>query len=559
MSKVSRHTKGEVISFCNATFQGWYRFLVIILLFFSAVGLSNQSFAGTRSSIKKSFYLLRQRCVQTLEDQSLLSSRKNVKELSGRCLEFQKKHPVSVYATRALYLSGMLWEGLYTHTKYVSDWNESLKTYGKVVALYPNSWLADDALFRSGVLYLRMGLKHLALTAFSKLLERYPKSDLRNVAKAHVQRLSHRRNKNTSKRQHSYAPYVKFKGFRYWSNKKYARLVMDFSDKASFRFKSLKTSKKTNLVFKFDGPLGLQNRKKALYGKKNEFFKNANLRKSSSFPFISVTFGPDAQCRVFTLLSPFRIVVDALQREGNRGERRKKFPKRKTQDFIICLDPGHGGKDPGATGPHGIREKDVVLRIARILREKLIKRYGYSVIMTRDRDVFIPLEERVAFANSHGADLFISIHINASHNRRLQGITTFCLSNTSDKKSLRLAARENGVPLSKMSGVEKILNDMLFCEKYNESYKVAHIIHHALMQEVRRYNPSINNLGVRHAPFYVLAGAKMPSILLELDFISNPYSEKRLVRYNYLDKIAEGISRGILKTTKTVDIAQNFN
>ena len=533
------------------------RFLLVLVLSIFLSELPTLGFAKPQSIIKKEFYQLRHRCLQTMKDKNLLASRENVKRLSLECNRFWRRYPSTVYGIRVLYLSGMLWEGLYKYSKHVSDWNQSLRAYTKIVALYPNSWLADEALYRSGILYLKLGLNGVALSTFKRLLKKYPNSDLRSITKTRIYRISHGE-RTTSWREKSSA--AVFRGFRYWSNKTYARLVMDFSNKLPFRFKIRRSVYETNLLFTFEDQFKSQNGKQILYGKGNVFFKKAALKKpKGSFPRIVVTFGASAQCRVFTLLSPFRIVIDAVFQEGRGKIYPQRPPKRKSKGFIICLDPGHGGKDPGATGPDGIKEKDVVLRIAKILRTKLVDKYGFKVIMTRNRDVYVPLEERVAFANSHGADLFISIHINASHNRRLQGITTFCLSNTSDKKSLRLAARENGVPLSKMSSVEKILNDMLFCEKYNESYQVAHIIHHELMNRVRDYNPSIRDLGVRFAPFYVLAGAKMPSILLELDFISNPHSEKRLVRYPYLNAITDGIADGILKTAKSVDLAQKFN
>ncbi len=548
--KVSSRTR-DIIS------KRRYRVFLSVALFL-LLGLSNLTYARTLSKTERNFYTLRNRCIQTLKRPNLLASRGHIKRLTAECQKFQERYPASIYGTRALYLSGMLWEGLYIHTREVSDWNQSMKAYAKVIALYPNSWLADDALFRSGILYTKLGLNHTALTVFEKLLERYPNSDLKSVTKARIYQIRHLRPlypaKSTSTSR------VVFKGFRYWSNPRYARLVMDLTDKVSFNFKVFKSPYDTRLLLSFDKPILLQS--KAItraYGKQKEFFKKASLQKGAGACASAIlTFGPNAQCRIFTLLSPFRIVVDAVFRKP-KGNRCPAIPlKRKAKDFTICLDPGHGGKDPGATGPHGIKEKNVVLRIARILKKTLEKKYGFRVIMTRNRDVFIPLEERVAFANSHGADLFLSIHINASRNRRLQGISTFCLSNTSDKKSLRLAARENGVPLSKMSSVEKILNDMLFCEKYNESYQVAHIIQNTLIKNVRRINPSVQNLGVRYAPFYVLAGAKMPSVLMELDFISNPNSERRLTRENYLNAMADGIARGVYQTTRLTDIARNF-
>lgn len=518
--------------------------------------LVGSSHAANSSLVRKEFSTLRTECIRTLKNPASLKSRNQVARLSRRCESFQKKYPASIYATRALYLSGMLWEGHYRYSKLVSDWNQALRTYSKVIALYPNSWLADDALFRRGVLYLKLGLNRLALTEFQKLQERYPLSDLRQVAKAHIRRLMKQDRKMTSFSK-TCASILTFNGFRYWSNNKYARVVMDFSSKVPFHYSVLKGKTKTELLITLDEPFTLHCSKNVVYGKRGEFFRVARLKRKRNSSTISIWFASNAVCKVFPLFSPYRIVVDAIYEARNKGNQSNSPLRHKKGKFLICLDPGHGGKDPGAIGPRGVKEKDVVLKIARVLKKKLIRQYGYKVIMTRNRDVFIPLEQRVAFANSKGADLFVSIHINASRNKRLQGISTFCLSNTSDKKSLRLAARENGVPLSKMSRVEKILNDMLFSEKYNESYKVAHLIHQSLMHNVKSYNARINNLGVRFAPFYVLAGAKMPSILLELDFISNPYVERRLVQSTYINRLANGIAKGIARTKQTIHLARN--
>lgn len=165
-------------TFESDTLRGGYRFLGPILILFLLFLLDPSLLqAGINSKAKGEFYALRHQCIITLKNSKALGSRSRVEGLSRRCMAFQKKYPATRYAPRTLYLSGMLWEGLYTHTKYVSDWNQSLKSYSRVIALYPESSLADDALFRRGVLYLKIGLSRLALTEFKKILYRYPKSD----------------------------------------------------------------------------------------------------------------------------------------------------------------------------------------------------------------------------------------------------------------------------------------------------------------------------------------------------------------------------------------------
>jgi len=524
-------------------------FLIICLLGFV---LSCDSLAFSSSTAASRFYALRNRCLSEIKKSrtGIQLSRSHIRYLSGKCIKFQKIYPSSTFAPRVLYLSGRMWEELYYTSKHFNDLNQALMSYGKVTALYAFSNLSDDALFRRGVLYLKIGLKRLALSEFRKLKKRYPGSDLKKLTNLHIRLLSNTKLSNHLQRK---GPY--FKGFRYWANTHYARLVMDFSSKTVFRSKILNYGNRTRVTLYFKA---LKNGKsiRTTYGKPNEFLQKARLSGRSNKLAVSVSFKAKGQVKVFTLFSPFRIVVDAIAFSSGAPENHLRTVKKGGgRKFTVCLDPGHGGKDPGATGPHGVHEKDVVLRIARILKRKLEKTYGCRVIMTRNRDIFIPLEQRVAFANSKGADLFVSIHINASRNRRLQGIATFCLSNTSDRKSLRLAARENGITMAQMSQTDKILSDMLFSEKYNESFKVAHTIHRNVMSHVQNYQPGIRDLGVRFAPFYVLVGAKMPAVLLELDFISNPYGEKRLLRAVYLDKIADGIASGVRKTKKTINVA----
>ena len=524
-------------------------FLIICLLGFI---LLCDSLAFSSSTAASRFYALRNQCLNEIKKSRTGTrlSRSHIRYLSKKCVKFQKTYPSSTFAPRVLYLSGRMWEELYYTSEHFNALNQALKFYGKVTALYTFSHLSDDALFRRGVLYLKIGLKRLALSEFRKLKKRYPGSDLKKLTNLHIRLLSNTKLSNHLQRK---GPY--FKGFRYWANNHYARLVMDFSSKTVFRSKILNYGNRTRVTLYFKA---LKNGKsvRTTYGKPNEFLQKAQLSGRSNKLAVSVSFKAKGQVKVFTLFSPFRIVVDAIALSSGVPENHLRTVKKgRGRKFTVCLDPGHGGKDPGATGPHGIHEKDVVLRIARILKRKLEKTYGCRVIMTRNRDIFIPLEQRVAFANSKGADLFVSIHINASRNRRLQGIATFCLSNTSDRKSLRLAARENGITMAQMSQADKILSDMLFSEKYNESFKVAHTIHHDVMNHVQSYQPGIRDLGVRFAPFYVLVGAKMPAVLLELDFISNPSGEKRLLRTVYLDKIADGIASGVIKTKNTINVA----
>jgi N-acetylmuramoyl-L-alanine amidase len=211
----------------------------------------------------------------------------------------------------------------------------------------------------------------------------------------------------------------------------------------------------------------------------------------------------------------------------------------------IVVDPGHGGHDPGAVGPSGLQEKEVVLAIGLKLRELLRDELGLDVIMTRSTDVFIPLEERTAIANKVNADLFLSVHANAAANRNANGIETYYLNLAKTEKAAQLAAKENGTSLEKVSVLQAILFDLMANYKLNDSAHLADEVQKALHKKARTSYPDVKNLGVKQGPFYVLVGATMPSILVESAFLSNAQEEARLKDPAYLDLTAEGILDGV--------------
>ena len=211
----------------------------------------------------------------------------------------------------------------------------------------------------------------------------------------------------------------------------------------------------------------------------------------------------------------------------------------------IVVDPGHGGHDPGAVGHNGTREKDVVLAIGLKLRDILKEELGLDVIMTRSTDVFIPLEERTAIANKFNADLFVSVHANAANNRNASGIETYYLNLAKTEKAARLAAKENGTTLEKVSVLQAILFDLMANYKLNDSAHLANDVQKALHKTIRKQYPDVKNLGVKQGPFYVLVGASMPSILVETAFVSNPREETRLKDQAYQEETAEGIMEGV--------------
>jgi N-acetylmuramoyl-L-alanine amidase len=215
----------------------------------------------------------------------------------------------------------------------------------------------------------------------------------------------------------------------------------------------------------------------------------------------------------------------------------------------IVIDPGHGGEDTGAIGPNGIREKDITLGVAKELKKELTEKTGARVFLTRTDDTYIPLEERAAFANSVMADVFISIHVNAAQREGATGVETFFLSlDASDDEAREVAAFENNVIRLEGMGeadntddLKAILWDLAQTEAHHESAKLAESIHLALSGITEG-----EDRGVKQAPFMVLFGATMPSVLVEIGFISNPTEEKRLSTEKTQRDIAGAISDGVV-------------
>jgi N-acetylmuramoyl-L-alanine amidase len=210
----------------------------------------------------------------------------------------------------------------------------------------------------------------------------------------------------------------------------------------------------------------------------------------------------------------------------------------------IVIDPGHGGKDPGAIGPHGEKEKDITLSVSKELATRL-REVGYQVFITRKDDTFIPLEERSIFANKKKAGLFISVHVNANEKESLRGVETYFLNLTTDASALKVADRENAVASKSMSDLHFIIKDLTLNARINESSRFATSIQKSIISSLEKSGYLNKDHGVKQAPFYVLVGAQMPSILIETGFITNMAESKLLQKKLYQNSIVNGIISGI--------------
>jgi len=213
----------------------------------------------------------------------------------------------------------------------------------------------------------------------------------------------------------------------------------------------------------------------------------------------------------------------------------------------IVIDAGHGGHDTGTIGPNGLQEKDVVLDVAKRLGRLLESRLGAEVIYTRRDDTFIPLETRTAIANRERADLFISIHANSSRDSDARGVETYYLNFTSSPEALEVAARENAVSEKSIYELQDLVKKIALKEKIEESREFAGDVQESLYGGLTLNNSHIRNRGVKKAPFIVLIGANMPSILAEISFVSNPTDERKLETAEHRQRIAESLYRGVSK------------
>jgi N-acetylmuramoyl-L-alanine amidase len=210
----------------------------------------------------------------------------------------------------------------------------------------------------------------------------------------------------------------------------------------------------------------------------------------------------------------------------------------------VVLDPGHGGRDPGAIGVGGLEEKDVTLRLALELRKRLRER-GFRVVMTRDEDRTLDLEERTAIAEGAGGDVFVSLHCNAAPRPSLHGIETYSLNESDEQHSVQVAARENGIAQEEVDVLQRTVAQLRVSEASGPSWILAELVHHQLVQGLRERYDAVNDLGVKKGPFYVLFLSSMPSILVESGFLTHRDEAKRLHSRAYVTRLAESMAEGL--------------
>ena len=404
-------------------------------------------------------------------------------------------HPHGARAAEALFTAAELRSALARLSFVAADRRAALGDYRQVAKLYPKSSLADDALFQAARIELdREDDPTAARADLDRLIERYPKGDMVRRARALLAALG------PAPKAHAVARGAKAT----------APVATNEAE---------------------DGPAdGAQD--------------DAAAEPSRPSPKAVKREQPSASG------------VEELRRAGAAPGGIPLSVQMGLSVRRVVIDAGHGGHDTGAIGPGGTREKDVTLAIARKLAERL-RRLGLTVLLTRDGDRFVPLEGRAQFANQAHADLFISIHANANADPKQRGVETFFLDVTSDRYAIRLAARENQSPEDdgfdgrsvragrSLSDLQFLLADLATRSHVEESRRLADRVQQSLVERSPRHGAGERDLGVKHALFYVLLGTRMPSILVETAFVSNPTEERRLRSPDYQDEVARGVAAGV--------------
>lgn len=552
---------------CSTTFLTALTLALSILLM-EGTGLAAKRDKDLYLSAKKEYDLLKKAKI-TMEN------RPRWETLAERFQKIPQDMSRSPYADDALFFAGKVYQELHRFDKKERTLDLAIKNWRALLSRYPKSPWAQEARYWLAMSYEegKEGAAE-ARKQYQALIERYPKGEL--AAKAR-RRLDAIKRAEEEKKEQVRLPNVQparalLTQIRHTSSQSYTRIIMELSTEIRYETHLLKEDRSKGLPPRIY--VDLLGTRLAMDPIQPIAVQDRLLRQVRAGQF-----GPDvvrvvldmsslSSHKVFLLPDPYRLVVDIQgQRDGEElaalEKGRDLAPARKSKQppeglRKIVLDPGHGGKDPGAIGVSGVAEKDIVLSIAKKLAKKLKKEMGVEVVLTRQDDSFIALEDRAAIANAEDADLFLSLHVNSSPNPEAKGIETYYLDNTNDEASIRLAARENGTSRRNISDLQFILSDLTQNSKLEDSITLAHRLHSSVVSHMGQRYGEVKDLGVKKALFYVLVGARMPSALVEMFFITNKTEGRVLTRQAYQDAIVEALYEGIKKYQESSLVVKNL-
>lgn len=582
-----------------------------LVLTLAALIAPAQSHAASASHLFNSAY----RQFHSLKDNRTKARyRSNWTKVERLFSQIYKKDPDGPYAPKALYYLGRTKQELGVHSGLKSDFRRAVDYYTRCQSRFPNHAWTDDCIYlRAEVRYKRLNQWTNARRDLATIIVKYPQADMAPKARTLLKKLgdgdrfiAELRGKkpakkiNPPKNTPPPAPVASNKAHvdppntphldtvRYTSSDEYTRVVLELDEQTTFRYKLLKPAPEYNRPHRLYIDLtdtrlsnGVSRKTEVSDGILRQIRTGQKDKKTTR---VVLDFLDMQDYKVFPLKNPYRIVVDVYapdKEAAAKAQARAKSPtpkkttrtkvavkgkykpsyksKKMAGDLVeqlgltintIMLDAGHGGKDPGAQA-YGLREKDVNLKFVKILGS-MLKQKGFNVIYTRTTDVFLPLEERTALANVKKADMFISVHCNAHRKKSIHGLETYTLNLAKTKAAVRVAARENAVDPRSISDLQFILADLAVNSKMKESKDLALDIQKRTLSEVRR-KWKLKDMGVRQAPFYVLMGATMPSILIELGYVTNKTENQRLRSSTYLKHLSQGIVKGVLAYKKQIE------
>ncbi|MEE8409110.1 MAG: N-acetylmuramoyl-L-alanine amidase [Myxococcota bacterium] len=479
-------------------------------------------------------------------------------------------HPKSDEAARAVYTTAELWSDLYRISRRGSDLDQALAAYEQVVHAYPDSSLADDALWHRAEIFARLlGHREAAARAVREILARYPKGDMtaratkmaRDLADVPVAaadasepdatatgRLVGRRDDDGG------TPTVV--DIKHWSNPVYTRVVVYLTGPAHARAGNVAADPGFGATGK-PARVFVDIRKAKLSSNVDaEQVVNDDLLvrvRAAQYRTDTVRIVLDLKTsvrhRVMAMENPYRVVVDAFSRTEVARPESVASLNGSLKGHHVVVDPGHGGQDGGAHGPGNILEKNVTLAISKEVARRL-EAAGVRVTLTRSDDRRLALEERTAIANRLSADVFVSIHANSNKARKVRGVETYYLDVTDDKYALRLAAVENKISEERVSDLQLILADLATKVNTPESIALAKRVQTSVVNRVKPLNGKIRDLGVKPSLFYVLLGARMPAILVEAGFLSNKQEGRLLGQSHYQKTVAAAVTDAIIEHLK---------
>jgi len=472
----------------------------------------------------------------------------------------------------AMFLLGRSWHGLSLASGSRDDAGQAIKSYEDLAKVFPESNFSDDALiFAAEIASETFSNQADAYNYYLQITTVLAPGDMLAKAQSRLKRLATFSPKLPQAFPQSADSHLA--DVRVWSSPDYTRVVLDLSRSVQFESHQLKGSDPRIYVDLKGAKISSEiAEKQQIKDGIVTTIRTSQLDPSQVRVVLDLTREGDYQ--VFGLKDPDRVVID-VRKPANPGHQQTEIralpgsgsdsiagilddvpdnhplslhvPQHTGDEGIrlIVVDAGHGGRDPGAVGRNKTREKDVTLQMAKRLAATLRKELGCKVLLTRSDDSYLKLHSRTAFANKVGADLFISLHANASTNRKAYGLETYYLNLSKNNQAAAVAARENGTSLEEVGNLEAILFDLMANAKINESSRLAAEIQQAMVTQLSPQFSRIKDLGVRQGPFHVLLGATMPSVLVETAFISNGREEKRLNSKDYQNKVTQAIVRGV--------------